>query len=73
MKQGMEVPRPIIVAAIVVVVVVIGLIGRNVIQGPQRVQMSEQAIRGMKEHMAGQGSGGAPTAQPGMGSKQHSN
>jgi len=74
MKQGMEVPRPVIVVVIVLVVVIIGFFGRKAILAPQRIQMSPEAINGMKAHMASQGGSGAPTTpQPGMGSKQHSN
>lgn len=73
MKKGMEIPRgAVIVVIVVVVVALIGLIGRKLIFPPQRVQMSQDAIQGMKEHTAAQGSGGAPTMQPGMGSTQHS-
>ena len=72
MKNGPEIPRPVVVVVIIVVVVLIGFIGRKAIMGPQRVQMSPDAVRGMKEHMAGQGSGGAPSTGPGMGSKEHS-
>ena len=71
MKNGMEIPKPVVAVIIVVVVVLIGLVGRKFVMAPQRVQMSDQAIKGMKEHMAGQGSGGAPTG-PAMGVSQHS-
>ena len=79
MKKGTDIPPAVIVVVLLVVVAVIGLVVRKMIMGPQRVQMSEQAIKGMKEHMAGQGSGGAPTGAPGSGGgpgkgvTQHSN
>ena len=72
MNKGMEIPKAVVVVVVIALVAVIGFFGRKVIMPPPRVQLSDQAIKGMKEHMAGQGSGGAPTSAPGMGSGQHS-
>jgi len=75
MKNGIEIPPAVIVVVIIVVVAVIGVIGYKAISGPQKVQMSPDAVNGMKQHM-GQGAGApaqgaAPT--PGLrGMSQHS-
>jgi hypothetical protein len=52
-----EIPPAVIVVALIVVVAVIGIIGYKTLSGGGKVQMSAQAIQGMKEHMAGQGQG----------------
>jgi len=70
MKKGIEIPPAVIVAVIIVVVALIGLIGYNkVLRPPQRVQMSPEAIKGMKAHIMGQGSG---AGTPGPGRMSHS-
>jgi len=72
MKKGIEIPPAAIVVVLIVVAALIGLLGYNkFLRPPQRVQMSPEAIKGMKEHTMGQGSG-ARTPGPGMMSGQHS-
>jgi hypothetical protein len=72
MKKGIEIPPAVIVVVLIVVVALVGLIGYNkFIRPPQRVQMSPEAIKGMKEHMTGQGSGAGMPGPGGM-SGQHS-
>jgi len=72
MKKGIEIPPAVIVVVLIVVVALIGLVGYNkVLRPPQRVQMSAEAIKGMKQHMMGQGSGGGMPGPGGM-SSQHS-
>jgi hypothetical protein len=71
MKKGLEVPPAVIVVVIIVVVAVIGFIGRKAILPPARVQMSPEAIEGMKKHTMGPGSG-APTPGPGGVRPPHS-
>jgi len=68
MKKGIEIPPAVIVVVLIVVVALLGLVGYNkVIRGPQRVQMSPEAIKGMKEHM-NQGSGARMPGPGGMSS-----
>ena len=70
MKKGIEIPPAVIVVILIVVVALIGFIGRKVLLPPERVQMSAEAIKGMKEHIGAPGSG-APR-MPGPGGGQHS-
>lgn len=70
MKKGMEIPPAVIVVVLIVVVALIGYFGSKAILPPQRVQMSPEAIKGMKEH-TGVGAG-TSTQKPGGMSAQHS-
>jgi hypothetical protein len=70
MKKGMEIPPAVIVVVVILIVALIGFVGRKVLLPPQRVQMSPDAIKGMKAHMGAPPGGGAQTMVPGGG--QHS-
>jgi hypothetical protein len=70
MKNGPEIPRAAVVVIVIVVVALIGFIGSKVLLPPQRVHMSPEAIKGMKEHKIGPGA--AAPGMPGPGGGQHS-
>jgi len=70
MKNGPEIPRAVIVVVIIVVVALIGFVGSKVLLPPQRVHMSQEAIKGLKEHTIGPGAGGSTPVPGGM--SQHS-